>query len=142
MSFREPLSEPFVGRLVRFKAPCGVPTCGTLRERRPSEIPNTLKLVKRNCRKDCTVFTVIIFTDLRARCCGWVWCRFGSPFFISENHTSAGRRNPKKHQQLRAARSRRYDQVRSRSPPSSCTRSKRPRMHSDSDSGVSSRHAA
>ena len=61
MSFREPLSEPFVGRLVRFKAPCGVPTCGTLRERRPSEIPNTLKLVKRNCRKDC------IYTE-RERC--------------------------------------------------------------------------
>jgi hypothetical protein len=94
VSFREPLSEPFVGRLVRFKAPCGVPTCGTLRERRPSEIPNTLKLVKRNCRKDCTVFTVILFTDLRARCCGLGWCRFGSPFSFSENHTSAGKQNP------------------------------------------------
>ena len=75
-----------------------------------------------------TVFTVINFTDLRVRCCGWAWCRFDSPLSFSENHTSAGRRNPKKHQQLRAARSRRYDQVRSRSPPSSCTRSKRPRM--------------
>ena len=58
-------SERFVGRLVRFKAPCDVPTCETLKEGDPSEIPNTLKLVKRNCRKDCTVFTVILFTDLR-----------------------------------------------------------------------------
>ena len=59
------------------------------------EILNTLKLVKRNCRKDCTVFTVIIFIDLRVRCSGWVWCRLSSLFSLSENHTSAGRRNPK-----------------------------------------------
>ena len=35
-----------------------------------------------------TVFTGINFTDLRARCCGWVWCRFGSPFSFSGNHAA------------------------------------------------------
>ena len=49
---------------------------------------NALTLLKRNYRKDCTVFTVIIFSNLGARCNGCLWYRVVLFFQFAENQMS------------------------------------------------------
>ena len=77
---------------------------------------NALTLLKRSYRKDCTVLTGIIFSNLGPAAMGA--CGIGSFCFSNLQKIIC--------QQLGTARSPRCDQVRSRSPSSSHTRSKRP----------------